>query len=81
MLVPTSTGLCLDFIWMPSQEDYLKMWERIKTYPLTFSLFDRFQAIFDEDLLGLRAGGAAYHDDFYAADPAESDSESSEDDE
>lgn len=56
----------LSFVWMPSREDYLKMWERAKTYGnRTHASCDRHRAIFDEDLLGLRAGGAALFNDFY----------------
>jgi hypothetical protein len=56
----------ISFVWMPSREDYLKMWARACSYGnKTHSSVERYRAIFDEDLLGLRAGGAARNPDFY----------------
>ena len=68
------------FEWAPSREDYLKMWRKATSYemghqemyakrPLEQS-FDR--AIFDEDLIGLRAFGAAKFDNFFKWDDTDS---------
>lgn len=65
----------LDFSWAPSAEDYVRMWNRClekndkcgKTsyhHPSNF----RYEAVFDLDLLGLRAGGAAKYDEYYKED-------------
>jgi hypothetical protein len=50
------------FRWMPTLEAYRKMWANCGgKYPST----DMHQAIFDLDLLGLRACGAALFDDYH----------------
>lgn len=59
----------ISFVWMPSREDYLKMWARAKSYGQAHASTERYRAVFDEDLLGLRAGGAARYDDFYGHVP------------
>jgi hypothetical protein len=53
------------FIWQPSQADYIRMWtlsqKLNKKYPSTA----HHQAIFDLDLLGIRAAGIAYFDNYH----------------
>lgn len=53
--------------WMPSVKDYRRMWNRCLSYKDGYSSTKKHMAIFDEDLLGLRAGGAAYFDTFYGS--------------
>jgi hypothetical protein len=56
----------LDFWFEPTQEEQRLMWEKQQGYGARASLED-YRAIFDLDLLGLRAGGAAYYQDFDAS--------------
>lgn len=72
----------ISFVWMPSREDYLKMWAKAQSYSTpgkSPASTERYRAIFDEDLLGLRAGGAARHGDFYGHVPDDDTSEEDED--
>lgn len=48
------------FIWLPSPE-IMKVLEA--------DMSNRYKIVFEQDLLGLRAGGAAKFEDFYAAPP------------
>lgn len=48
----------LEFFWTPSQEQAVRLWE-------TKGSFETYKLIFDNDWLGLRAGGAALFNDFY----------------
>lgn len=59
---------CLAFVWMPSVEDYRRMVAQCEEYESPYPTTMRYRAVFDLDLLGLRAGGAAKHTDFYAYD-------------
>jgi hypothetical protein len=57
----------LYFLWQPTKEDYQKLMEQCSTYgdgshPST----NIAAAIFDMDLFGLRVGGAALFDKYYA---------------
>jgi len=55
----------VNFTWAPSKEDYLKMWEHcVKSNPKYPSTY-KHQAVFELDLLGLRAAGAALYTTFY----------------
>lgn len=57
---------CISFVWMPLREDYLRMWSRAQGYGGTsHPSCNRYRAVFDEDLLGLRAGGSAKFLSFY----------------
>jgi hypothetical protein len=58
---------CLKFVWMPSVEDYRRMWAKCAEYETKYPSTERYRAVFDLDLLGLRAGGAALCNDFYAS--------------
>lgn len=59
---------CLTFVWMPSVEDYRRMWARCQEYEgRSHPSCSRYQAVFDLDLLGLRAGGAARFGSFAGA--------------
>ena len=64
------------FVWQPSAADYTRMWERClisnKRYPST----DMHKAIFELDLLGVRAAGAALFDDYYKSTEYEEDRDS-----
>ena len=54
----------ISFIWQPTAKDYKKMWRhclKIGEHPSIL----KHQAIFELDLLGLRKGKAALHDEFY----------------
>ena len=56
------------FLWKPSVEDYRKMWDACKATKTSYPSTNMHQCIFELDLLGLRAGGAAKHDDSYKDD-------------
>jgi hypothetical protein len=43
------------------------MWKQQQAYGTTYPSTKRFQAMFDLDILGLRAGGAAMFDTFHAS--------------
>lgn len=63
---------CLYFVWKPTREQYSKVWEAAKVvtrkggYPST----EMHRCIFELDMLGLRAGGAAKYDSYYKDDEA-----------
>lgn len=63
---------CLYFIWKPTREQYSQVWEAAKAatrkggYPSTAM----HQMIFELDMLGLRAGGAAKYDTYWKSDDA-----------
>lgn len=59
----------INFLWQPSAEDWLKVWRAAKTDRHWH--LDRYQAVFDQDLLGLRAAGAAKYDNFWERDRSE----------
>lgn len=56
----------ITFRWSPSVEDYRKMWAECLRIGRQYPSTTRYQAVFNLDLLGLRACGAALSDDFYA---------------
>lgn len=47
------------FMFRPSVEDYRRMWEQALSYKTKYPSTERHRAVFDLDLLGLKAGGAA----------------------
>ena len=61
----------IEFRWMPTREAYTAMWAQCQKtggqYPST--CMDR--VVFELDLLGARAGGAALFDDFYGRNRSE----------
>ena len=56
------------FLWKPSVEDYRKLWEACKATKTTYPSTNMHQCIFELDMLGLRGGGAAKHNDYYTDD-------------
>jgi hypothetical protein len=54
----------INFLWQPSVEDYRKMWNKCLLYGSKYPSCEMHQAVFDEDLLGLRAGGASKFDSY-----------------
>jgi hypothetical protein len=60
---------CIGFVWMPKVEDYRRMLAKCAKYKDAWTSMNRYRAVFDLDILGLRAGGAAKLDDFYARVP------------
>jgi hypothetical protein len=58
----------LEFWFMPTAEDAKKLWEQQKSYKAQFPSTEDHRAMFDLDILGLRAGGAAKYDDFRQSD-------------
>ena len=58
--------LCISFVWMPSVEDYRRMWDGCLTIGGKYPMTNRYRAVFEHDLLGLRRGGAARFRDFYS---------------
>lgn len=68
------------FKWMPSREDYLKMWEECTAKKSEYPSTKMHEAIFKLDLLGLRKCGAALHKEYWKdtehkRDPYEDDDE------
>lgn len=54
----------LEFWFMPTAEDAKRLWEKQNSYGSRFPSTEDHRAMFDLDILGLRAGGAAKFDDF-----------------
>lgn len=61
---------CLAFLWKPTQEQADRIYAESKKGGFGSR---RFQLVFDEDMLGLRAGGAALFDDYYGEYASEDD--------
>ena len=61
------------FIWQPNAADYARMWDwclaNNKKYPST----DMHRAVFELDLIGARAAGAALFDEYYKSTEYEED--------
>ena len=55
----------IGFYWQPYIKDYKQMWAKCKKIGGDYTSNNMYQAIFEEDLLGLRAGGAARFGNFY----------------
>lgn len=55
----------LSFVWHPEQGDYERLVAETERRGGKYPWSNRYRAIFDLDLLGLRAGGAALFDEFY----------------
>lgn len=53
------------FIWQPTQADYLRMWTLSQKLNRKYPSTAHHQAIFDLDLLGVRAAGIAYFDNYH----------------
>lgn len=65
----------ITFRWTPRVEDYRKMWAECLRLGGRYPSTNRYHAVFNLDLLGLRAGGAALCDDFYQDVRSEQDEE------
>jgi hypothetical protein len=64
----------IEFAFAPTPEDMRAIWEKAKSYGTQYPSTMLRQAVFDMDMLGLRAAGAAKYDTFYGCDePKESD--------
>ena len=55
----------LAFWFEPTVEEQRALWEKQKAYGTKYPSTEEYRAMFDLDILGLRAGGAAYYDDFH----------------
>jgi hypothetical protein len=53
----------IEFKWIPSDEDYARLVEKVTLKRMALT-DDKYRAIFDLDLLGLRAAGAAFYDTY-----------------
>lgn len=51
--------------WFPSREDYIRVWDYCVSFEASYPSTMIHKAIFDLDIWGLRAGGAARKDTFY----------------
>jgi len=69
---------CIQFVWMPTVEDYRRMVAKCEEIGGRYPSTNRYQAVFDLDIFGLRAGGAAKFSDFYGREEPED--ETSDDD-
>lgn len=56
---------CISFWWAPTTEEYRQLWTKCKELKGQYPSTNRYRAVFECDLLGLREGGAALHDTFY----------------
>lgn len=57
----------LSFWFQPTAEEMQRMWEKQKSYGTQYPSTCQHQAMFDLDILGLRAAGAAYYEDFHGS--------------
>jgi hypothetical protein len=55
----------LRFWFEPTLEEQRQLWAKQCSYGREYPSTDFYRAVFDLDILGLRAGGAAYYDDHY----------------
>lgn len=55
----------LCFWFEPTPEEQKQLWAKQLTYGGDYPSTEFHRAVFDLDILGLRAGGAAYYDEFY----------------
>jgi hypothetical protein len=69
---------CIQFVWMPKAEDYRRMVARCNEIGGQHPSTNRYHAVFDLDIFGLRAGGAAKFSEFYGHE--EPDDDTSDDD-
>jgi hypothetical protein len=58
----------IEFAFAPTPEDMRTIWEKAKSYGTNYPSTMLRQAVFDLDMLGLRAAGAAKYDTFYGSD-------------
>lgn len=65
----------LSFLWQPTAEDCRKVEARCQEIGGKYPSTNWRKAVFDLDLLGLRAGGAAKYDDFWGNDKDEDENE------
>lgn len=56
---------CIEFGWHPSVEDFRTVWAAALKLRADPGSDEVRRAVFDTDILGLRAGGAAHFDDYY----------------
>lgn len=61
------------FMFSPTVEDMRAIWEKCKSYGSEYPSTMMRQAMFDLDILKLRAAGAAKYNDFWSADEVQSD--------
>lgn len=54
----------IPMIFSPTAEDAVRLWEAQKAYGTQYPSTKRYEAMFDLDILGLRAGGASRYDSF-----------------
>lgn len=55
----------LSFTFSPTKEDMVVLWEKAKSLSTKYPSTEFHRAVFELDMLGLRAAGAAKHDSFY----------------
>ena len=55
----------IPFWFMPTADDAKRLWEKQKAMGGTYPSTRGHEAVFELDMLGLRAGGAALYDKFY----------------
>jgi hypothetical protein len=57
----------LQFLFMPTEADQRQLWKQQQSYGTKSPSLEKFHAVFDLDMLGLRAGGAALQDSFFVS--------------
>lgn len=55
----------IEFVWMPPVDKYIEMWKECKRIGGNYISTNKHQAIFNLDLFGLRAAGAAKTETYY----------------
>lgn len=56
------------FIYSPTAQEAIALWDKCISYGTKYPSTCRYQAMFDLDVLGLRANGIAKHDSFYVTE-------------
>lgn len=58
----------VSFRFAPTLDDMRRLWAQMKSYGSKYPSTENYRAVFDLDLLGLRAGNAAKYPDFHGDD-------------
>lgn len=68
------------FIFRPSVEEYRRMWEQCLAYKTKYPSTERHRAVYDLDLLGLKAGGACMTKNYWDSNRPDTDTSDDGDD-
>lgn len=65
----------IPFIFAPTVEDMRAIWAKCLSYGDNYAFGRKYDAIFDLDILGLRAGGATKYENYWSKDEVPADNE------